>query len=438
MLGRQLGNIFDKLRGKGVLTEKDVTEALREIRIALLEADVALCVVKDFIAAIKEKAVGEAVLKSITPGQMVIKIVNDQLVETLSHEEKEINLKASPPVIILMVGLQGSGKTTMSGKLAYLLKKQHKKVLMASLDIYRPAAQKQLELIGEQIQTATLEIIQNQLPLAITQRALEKAKKEGYDVLILDTAGRLHIDEVLMEELSLIQRTSKPNEILFVADALSGQDALHSAKAFHEKLGITGLCLSRIDGDSRGGVALSIRSVTGQPIKLLGTGEKPEQVEFFDPKRISNRILDMGDIVGMVESASESLAQEDHMAELKKLQKGVFTLNDLEKKIKNIDKLGGVGGFLNLLPGMRKLKDQIGDQIEKTSFKKQLAIISSMTKAEKKNPDLLNASRKRRVATGSGTSVQEINRLLKQFQQMQKAMKQLGKLKGLSQLFSQK
>ena len=438
MLGRQLGNIFDKLRGKGVLTEKDVTEALREIRIALLEADVALCVVKDFIAAIKEKAIGEAVLKSITPGQMVIKIVNDQLVETLSHEEKEINLKASPPVIILMVGLQGSGKTTMSGKLAYLLKKQHKKVLMASLDIYRPAAQKQLELIGEQIQTATLEIIQNQLPLAITQRALEKAKKEGYDILILDTAGRLHIDEVLMEELSLIQRTSKPNEILFVADALSGQDALHSAKAFHEKLGITGLCLSRIDGDSRGGVALSIRSVTGQPIKLLGTGEKPEQVEFFDPKRISNRILDMGDIVGMVESASESLAQEDHMAELKKLQKGVFTLNDLEKKIKNIDKLGGVGGFLNLLPGMRKLKDQIGDQIEKTSFKKQLAIISSMTKAEKKNPDLLNASRKRRVATGSGTSVQEINRLLKQFQQMQKAMKQLGKLKGLSQLFSQK
>lgn len=430
-LSKRLSSIFDKLRGRGALTENDVTDALREVRIALLEADVALPAVKFFIEQVKATAIGEQIIKSVTPAQMVIKIVHDELIRFLSHPQEELYIRTYPPTIFLMIGLQGSGKTTMSGKLAFLLKEKKKKVLLASLDIYRPAAQKQLEIIGQAIAVDTLKIIPQERPKEIARRALDAAT--AYDVLILDTAGRLHIDQDMMTELQQIKEITQPHEILLVVDALSGQDTVRTANAFNETIdGITGICLSRIDGDSRGGAALSLRYCTERPIKLMGIGERPQQVIQFSAKRLADRILDKGDIIGLVEKASEMMTQQEQAKSIARMQKGIFTLDDLGKKIQQIESMGGVKSFLDYIPGIRGMKQQMHDKIDKTNFKQQLAIISSMTLEERNHPNILNASRKRRIAKGSGTSVQAINRLLQQFLQMQKVFKQMKGSKLLS------
>lgn len=434
-LSQRLTGIFDKLRGRGALSEDDVKLAMREVRVALLEADVALPVVKDFIAQVQEKAVGQDVLESITPGQQVIKIVNDELITFLGEEVSTVELKAQPPAVVLMVGLQGSGKTTMTSKLGlYLKDKQHKKVLMASLDIYRPAAQEQLRTLGEKTQIDTLPIITDQKPREITKRALETAKLEGYDVLILDTAGRLHIDQELMDEVVDVRSIADPTETILVADAMTGQDAVNIAKEFDEKVNITGIALSRIDGDARGGAALSMRAVTGKPIKLLGVGELPSQLELFHPERIASRILGMGDVVGLVEKAMENVDQAEAEAMAKKMQQGQFDFNDLKSQLLQMGKMGGLGGMMGMLPGISKYKDQIAEAgIDDSMLKRQIAMIDSMTKAERKDARLLNGSRKRRIASGSGVTVPDVNRLLKQYKdmsQMMKRMKKLGK-KGL-------
>lgn len=434
-LSSRLTSIFDRLGRKGVLNEEDVNAALREVRIALLEADVALPVVKEFIVEVKEKAVGEKVLKSITPSQLVIKIVHDHLVELLGVKNEALNLSTTPPAVVLMVGLQGSGKTTSTAKLAKFLKeKENKKVLMASLDTYRPAAQKQLEVLGHSINIATLPIIPQENPLQIAQRSLKAARLEGYDVLLLDTAGRLHIDETLMAEIKAIKKETTPIETLLVADAMTGQDAVTIAKSFHETLSLTGIVLSRMDGDARGGAALSIRSVSGAPIKFLGIGEKVDALEPFHPDRLAGRILGMGDVVTLVEKAFETVDQAEANTLAQKMQKGAFTLEDWASQLRQISKMGGVTGILKFLPGVSSMQNKINQSgLNDTFVKAQLAIISSMTTKEKRNPDLLNASRKRRVAQGSGTTVQEINRLLKQYRDMETMMKRMGKLgqKGL-------
>jgi signal recognition particle subunit SRP54 len=420
-LGRRLGDIFQQLRGKSALTEADITAALRHIRIALLEADVALPAIKALMDDVKEHALGTQVLKSISPENMVIKAVHDSLMRLLDHPDQTFLTTHEKPHIILMAGLQGSGKTTMSAKIATLFK--GKKILMASLDIYRPAAQKQLEILGQAIGVDTLAIVPDEPPLVIAQRALNSAK--NYDLLIVDTAGRLHIDGAMMEELKLIKHMTAPHEVLLVVDALSGQDGLVTAKQFHEVIGITGVALSRVDGDSRGGVALSLRHATGCPIKVMGLGEQPEQVMRFDPKRLADRILDKGDMVGLVEKASQMAASSDHEAALKRLEKGMFTLEDLSKQLTQLESMGGIKGLLDFLPGMRGLKDQLDQTGGAMNFKKQQAIIGSMTIKERRRPELLNASRKRRIASGSGTDVTAINRLLDHFSQMQKMMKSL-------------
>ena len=443
-LSSRLTSIFDKLGRKGALTEEDVNTALREVRIALLEADVALPVVKDFIAEVREKAVGEKVLKSITPSQLVIKIVHDHLVQLLGEENKALNLAANPPAVVLMVGLQGSGKTTSTAKLSKFLKeKENKKVLLASLDVYRPAAQTQLEVLGKAIGVATVPIVASEKPLQIVSRALKMAKLEGYDVLILDTAGRLHIDEALMDEVKAIKKASNPIETLLVADAMTGQDAVTVAKAFHESLGLTGIILTRMDGDARGGAALSIRAVSGAPIKFLGVGEKTEALEPFHPDRVAGRILGMGDVVSLVEKAFETVDQEEAKALTQKMQKGAFTLEEWAAQLRQVSKMGGISSVLKFLPGVAKVQDKISEAgLDDSLVKRQLAIISSMTRKERRKPDLLNASRRRRIAQGSGTTVQEINRLLKQFREMETMMKRMGKLgqkgllrQGLSGLF---
>ena len=422
-LSQKLLGIFDHMRGQGALTEEDITSALREIRIALLEADVALPALKEFIESVKKEALGERVLKSLTPAHVMTKIVHDHLIELLSHPNEKLYLNSHGTTCFLMVGLQGSGKTTMCGKLAYLLKERNKKILMASLDIYRPAAQHQLELIAQSLGVDSLSIVPDEKPLSIAQRAL--AVMHSYDVLILDTAGRLHIDQDMMDELKQIKTLCHPHETLFVADALSGQDCVHTAKVFQEAVEITGICLSRIDGDSRGGAALSLRVCTQRPIKLLGTGERPSQVMLLDPEKIADRILDKGDILGLVTKATEAISKEEQDKTLRRLEKGIFTLEDFADKIKSVEKMGGVSQLLEMIPGMQSIRAQVQDKLSQNPFKKQLAIISSMTRKERSQPDILNASRKRRIAQGSGTSVQEINRLLQQFQQMQKMMKQM-------------
>ncbi len=433
-LSTKLGNIFDGLRGRGVLSEAHLESAMREIRVALLEADVALPVVKAFVEDVKEKAIGQKVIKSVTPSQMVVKIVNDALVETLGGEAEELNLNAVPPATVLMVGLQGSGKTTTSGKLALRLKeKQGKKVLLASLDIYRPAAMEQLAQLGGQIQVDVLPIVQNEKPLEITKRAMEAGKKGGYDVLILDTAGRLHIDEVLMNEVAEVKKLAKPSEVLLVADAMIGQDAVTLSKEFNEKIGVTGIVLTRIDGDGRGGAALSMKSVTGVPIKFMGAGEKMDALEAFHPERIAGRILGMGDVVSLVETAAEKIDQEEAERVAQRMMKGVFNLEDMLSQLRQIKKMGDLGGILGMLPGIAKYKNQIeasgiGDDL----IKKQEAIILSMTAKERKNPDLIKASRKQRIANGSGTSVQDVNKLLKQHQQMASVMKKMKNMGGLA------
>lgn len=426
----RLGSIIDKLKGRGALTEADVKAALREVRIALLEADVALPVVKDFINQIQDKAIGQEVLRSISAGQMVVKIVHDALVDFLGQEVVDIELRATPPVVILMVGLQGSGKTSMTAKLGnYLAKKQKKKVLMASLDVYRPAAREQLQTLGQQCQIETLSIINDEKPLKITERALKQARLEGYDVLILDTAGRLHIDQALMDEVVAVRKLSNPAEVILVADAMIGQDAVTIAKEFDDKVGITSIALSRIDGDARGGAALSMRAVTGKPLKLLGTGEKPDQLELFHPDRIATRILGMGDVVSLVEKAFETVDQEEAEKLAKQMEKGEFDFDTLEAQLLQMNKMGGLSSLMGMIPGVNKFKDKIAEAgIDDRFVQRQVAIIRSMTKREKKDARLINGSRKRRIALGSGTSVQDVNKLLKQFRDMSDMMKRMKKL----------
>ncbi len=433
-LSQRLSAVFDKLTGRGALSEADVTEALREVRVALLEADVALPVVKDFVARVKDRAVGQEVVKSVSPGQMVVKIVHDELINTLGTDGVELNLNAVPPAVILMVGLQGSGKTTTSGKLAVRLKKDRKKVLLASLDVYRPAAQQQLEILAKQADVGSLPIIMGEMPVAITKRALEMGRKEGYDVVILDTAGRLHIDQELMAEVAAVRDVAKPVETLLVADAMIGQDAVTLAREFNEKVGVTGIVLTRVDGDSRGGAALSMRAVTGRPIKFLGMGEKLEALEVFHPDRVAGRILGMGDVVSLVEKAMENVDQEEAEKLAKRIEKGKFDLNDMLSQFKQVEKMGDLKGILGMMPGIGKMAAQLKDaKIDNKAVGRQKAIIQAMTLAERKNPDLIKASRKKRIAAGAGVAIQDVNKLLKQYQQMADVMKKVGKLgqKGL-------
>ncbi len=434
-LNDSIGKVFSKLKGKGYLAESDINEAMREVRIALLEADVSLSVVKDFITSVKERAVGQEVVKSVSPAQMVIKIVQDALEEMLGSESEELNLKSTPPVVVMMVGLQGSGKTTSTAKIANQLKnKQNKKILMASLDIYRPAAQEQLATLGKQVNIDSLEIISGQKPADITKRALKEAKLGGYDLLFLDTAGRLHIDEELMGELQQVSQIAQPSEILLVADSLTGQDAVNVATQFKEKVAVSGIVLTRIDGDARGGAALSMKAATGCPIKFLGTGEKISEIEPFHPERIASRILGMGDVVSLVEKAAENVDQEEAKKLEKKMKKGTFDYEDLSKQLDTIKKMGGFGGMMSMLPGIGKYKKQMDEAgIDESIINRQQAMISSMTKEERQNPKLMSSSRKKRIAAGSGVSVQELNQLLKQFKQMQTMMKKMSKMgkKGL-------
>jgi len=437
-LSDRLSGILDKLTRRGALSEEDVGEAMREVRRALIEADVALDVVRSFTDRVKQKAVGQEVVRSVTPGQMVIKIVNDELVRMLGSDAQGIDLAATPPVTMMLVGLQGSGKTTTTAKLAYRLTNRDKqKVLMASLDTRRPAAQEQLRVLGEQTNVATLPIVEVQTPTQITERAIKAAKLGGYDVLLLDTAGRTHIDEDLMAETAAIEKIAQPHETLLVADALTGQDAVNLAKNFGARVALTGIVLTRVDGDARGGAALSMRAVSGKPIKLIGVGEKFDALEEFHPDRIAGRILGMGDVVGLVEKAMETVELDKAQATAKKLRKGSFDLQDLSDQLGQMQKLGGMGGVLSMLPGIGKIKKQIdAANLDDSVFKRQQAIISSMTKAERKTPKLLNASRKKRVAAGSGTSVQDINKLVKMHRQMADMMKTMGKKRGaLSGLF---
>ncbi|MBO6726924.1 MAG: signal recognition particle protein [Rhizobiaceae bacterium] len=427
-LQERLGSILNGLTGRGALSEADVSAALREVRRALIEADVALDVVRSFTDRVREKAVGAEVLKSIKPGQMVVKIVHDELVGMLGEEGETIDLNAPAPVVIMMVGLQGSGKTTTSAKIGKrLIERQNKKVLMASLDTRRPAAQEQLRQLGEQGHIATLPIVEGQTPVDIAKRAVQAAKLGGHDVVILDTAGRTHIDEPLMAEMADIKKASSPHEILLVADALTGQDAVNLATSFDDRVGITGLVLTRMDGDGRGGAALSMRAVTGKPVKLVGVGEKMDALEEFHPKRVADRILGMGDIVSLVEKASETIDAEKAAAMAKKMQSGKFDLNDLAEQLQQMQKMGGMGGIMGMMPGMGKMKDQMAAAgLDDGIFKQQLAIISSMTKKERANPDILKHSRKKRIAAGSGTDAAQINRLLKMHRQMADMMKAMG------------
>jgi signal recognition particle subunit SRP54 len=438
-LSGKLSDVFDRLRRRGALSEADVTEALREIRLALLDADVALPVVKDFIAEVREKAVGAEVLRSISPGQMVVKIVNDALVAALGGTATPINLFAPAPIPILMVGLQGSGKTTTSGKLALRLRtRERKKVLLASLDTQRPAAQLQLEQLAARAEVTSLPIIAGQTPIQIAHRAMDTARREVYDVVILDTAGRLSIDLALMEEVKAVRAAVNPVETLLVVDAMTGQDAVQTAKAFNEALGVTGIVMTRLDGDARGGAALSMRAVTGAPIKLVGLGEKLDALDNFDPERVAGRILGMGDIVGLVERAAETIDKNEAEKLAKRMAKGKFDLEDYAAQLKQISKMGSISGILGMLPGMGKIKQQLeGANLDTTMFKRQAAIIGSMTKAERRNPDLLKASRKKRVAAGSGTTVQDINKLLKQFDDMSTMMKRMNKAGGQEAMMRQ-
>ena len=431
-LSDRLSGILDKLTRRGSLTESDVAEAMREVRRALLEADVALEVVRDFTDKVKAKAVGQDVVKSVTPGQMVVKIVHDELVAMLGADAEPIDLAAQPPVAILLVGLQGSGKTTTCAKIGYrLTNRDKKKVLMASLDVRRPAAQEQLRVLGEQTKVDTLPIVAGQTPQQITRRALEAAKLSGYDVVLLDTAGRTHIDDDLMREAAEVRDIARPHETLLVADSLTGQDAVKLAKSFDERVGITGIVLTRVDGDGRGGAALSMRAVTQKPIKLIGTGEKWDALEDFHPGRIAGRILGMGDVVSLVEKAAQTIDMEKAQAIAQKMRKGEFDLEDLSDQLKQMEKLGGMSSMLGLLPGIGKVKKQLDEaNLDDRVLKRQRAIISSMTPKERRSPKILDGKRKRRIAAGSGTKPEDVNRLLKMHRQMADMMKMMGKQRG--------
>jgi signal recognition particle subunit SRP54 len=435
-LSERLGGVFDRLRGRGALGESDVREAMREVRIALLEADVALPVVRSFIDSVTAKAIGSSVLKSITPGQQVVKIVNDALVEMLGSDAVELNLEVTPPAIIMMVGLQGSGKTTTTAKIAKkLAEKDRKKVLMASLDVNRPAAQEQLAVLGTQIDVATLPIVAGQQPVDIAKRAMQAAKLQAYDVLLLDTAGRLHVDAQLMDEMTAVASVSTPAEILLVVDALTGQDAVNVAKNFSEQVALTGIVLTRMDGDARGGAALSMRAVTGKPIKFVGTGEKLDGLELFHPARVAGRILGMGDVVSLVERAAESIDQEDAEAMAAKMAKGQFDLNDLRQQLRQMQKMGGLGALAGMIPGMKKAQQAMASgAVDDRVLIRMDAMIGSMTVKERAKPELLQAKRKIRIAKGAGVTVQDVNKLLKMHQEMAGAMKKLKKMGGIKGL----
>ena len=431
-LSDRLSGIFDGLTKRGALSEKDVNEALREVRRALLEADVALEVVRAFVDQVRARAVGVEVLRSVSPGQQVIKIVHDELVAVLGSDAQTIDLNATPPVPILMVGLQGSGKTTTTAKIAKrLVEREKKKVLMASLDTRRPAAMEQLRVLGEQLSVPTLPIVDGQGAVQIAKRAMEAGRLGGYDVVLLDTAGRTTVDEALMAETAEIEAVAKPHEVLLVVDALTGQDAVNTARAFDERLNVTGIVLTRVDGDGRGGAALAMRAVTGKPIKLIGTGEKADALEEFHPQRIAGRILGQGDIVSLVEKAAQDIDQEKAAKMAKRLQKGAFDLNDLKEQMQQMQKLGGMGGLMGMMPGIGKMKKQIDQAgIDDKAITRQIAIIQSMTPQERAKPDVLKASRKKRIAAGSGMQVADVNKLLKMHRQMADMMKAMGKKKG--------
>jgi signal recognition particle subunit SRP54 len=427
-LSDKLSGILDRLTRRGALTAADVDAAAREVRRALLEADVALDVVREFIDRLKERAVGVEVIKSVTPGQMIVKIVHDQLVETLGASADPIDLNAAAPVPIMLVGLQGSGKTTTAAKIGKRLTEQGKrKVLMASLDTRRPAAMEQLAVLGQQVEVDTLPIFAGQTPVQIGRRAIEAGKLGGYDVVLLDTAGRITLDEAMMSEAAEVKRATSPHEVLLVADALTGQDAVNLARSFDERVGLTGIVLTRIDGDGRGGAALSMRAVTGKPIKLMGVGEKVDAIEDFHPARIADRILGMGDIVTLVEKAAATIDAEKAQRTAERMRKGAFDLNDLREQLEQMQKMGGMSGLMGLLPGVGKIKNQLANaNVDDRMVKRQVAIISSMTPQERRNPDVLKASRKKRVAAGSGAKVEEINRLLKMHRTMADMMKAMG------------
>ncbi|WP_414902978.1 signal recognition particle protein [Sphingomonas flavalba] len=439
-LSDRLGGVFDRLRGRGALNEADVRAAMREVRIALLEADVALPVVREFIDTVTEQAVGAQVLKSVTPGQQVVKIVNDALVAMLGAEASELQLDVAPPAIVMMVGLQGSGKTTTTAKIARrLVDKDRKKVLMASLDVNRPAAQEQLATLGTQIGVATLPIVAGQQPVDIARRALNAAKLQGYDVLLLDTAGRLHVDQALMDEMRAVADVTQPQEILLVVDSLTGQDAVNVAKSFSEQVPLTGVVLTRMDGDARGGAALSMRAVTGQPIKFAGVGEKLDAIEPFHPGRVAGRILGMGDVVGLVERAAETIQQDEAEKLAAKMAKGQFDMDDLRSQLNQMRRMGGLGALAGMIPGMKKAQAAMAaGAVDDKVLLRMDAMISSMTPKERARPELMNAKRKIRVAKGSGTTVQDVNRLMKMHQEMATTMKKIrkmGGLKGLAAMF---
>src|SRR5467141_1952266 len=427
-LSERLGTILDRLTRRGALTEADVDAALREVRRALLEADVALDVVRGFVDKVKSQAIGIEVIKSVTPGQMVVKIVHDQLVETLGGRGEPVDLNAPAPVPIMMVGLQGSGKTTTTAKLAKRLAEQaRRKVLMASLDVRRPAAMEQLAVLGRQVGVDTLPIVEGQQPAQIAQRALQAGRLGGFDIVLLDTAGRTTLDDAMMAEAAEVKRTANPHEVLLVADALTGQDAVNLARSFDQRVGLTGIVLTRLDGDGRGGAALSMRAVTGKPIKLLGVGERMDALEDFHPQRIADRILGMGDIITLVERSAATIDAEKAARVAERMRKGQFDLSDLREQLQQMAQMGGMAGLMGMLPGIAKMKNQLAAaNLDERVLKRQVAIIDSMTPRERRNPDVLKASRKKRVAAGSGTKVEDVNRMLKMHRTMADVMKAMG------------
>jgi signal recognition particle subunit SRP54 len=435
-LSDRLSATFDRLRGRGALTEADVRAAMREVRIALLEADVALPVVREFVDKATEAAVGQNVLRSVTPGQQVVKIVHDELVAMLGADASDLAIDVTPPAVVMMVGLQGSGKTTSTAKIAKRLKERGgKKILMASLDVNRPAAQEQLAVLGTQADVATLPIIAGQTPVQIAQRALTAAKLQGFDVLMLDTAGRLHVDQALMDEMKAVADIAKPNEILLVVDALTGQDAVNVATNFSEQVPLTGVVLTRMDGDARGGAALSMRAVTGKPIKFAGTGEKLDGLEAFHPDRVAGRILGMGDVVSLVERAAETIKVEDAERMARRMAEGKFDLNDLRAQLAQMTRMGGLSGLAAMLPGVKQVKQAMANgAADDRVLLRMDAIIGSMTPKERAKPELMAAKRKIRVAKGSGTTVQDVNKLLKMHQEMATMMKKMKKMGGLAKL----
>lgn len=423
-LSEKLNHVFSKMREKGKLTDLEIKQAMREIRIALLEADVNFQVVRDFINRVSEKASGEDILKGLNSTQQVIKIVNDELIALMGSTHSKLAVADRPPTIIMMCGLQGAGKTTMCGKLAGMLKKQNKKVMLAACDVYRPAAIKQLQVIGGKVNVPVFE--EGQInPVKIAKDALDEAKRQGADVLIIDTAGRLHIDEQLMEELQKIKAEVTPDEILLVVDSMTGQDAVNVAETFNQKLDITGVIITKLDGDTRGGAALSIKAVTGKPIKFVGSGEKMEDIEPFYPDRMASRILGMGDVLTLIEKAQEAFSEEEALKLQKKMKTNSFTLQDYLNQLESVKKMGGIGKLMSMVPGLGGKVNE--DDIDESKIIKTKAIILSMTPEERNNPDIIKASRRKRIAAGSGTSIQDVNQLLKQFDMSKEMMRRVSK-----------